>query len=1205
MSLVLHGFSWGGCALVIHAADLSSTYQNSRVTLGGGGFITGIQFSPYVKDLLFARGDVTGFFKWVPDTVTPAGGHWQQTLDFFGGSQRLMYGCYAMAFDPTVHTTIYGAFGESADPYAGSTSPGIYKSTDSGNTWTQIYQTAVAANGNDNNEGEKTFGRSLVVDPNNNQILYYGSQEVVNPYAPGGPVLTGGLRVSTDGGQSWTVNASAPWGPALSASNLFSYSTGIRNVLCDARQGTIVVNGQTRTKVVYLGIRSSQGSESSFTGGIFQSTDGGQTFSLMSGTPSYPKDLVPIGTGSEILITTEDHGVWILQNGTFTNGIGTGTDSYGGEINGICVDPFNSNQLLGRGNYRLWRSTNAGASWTPGSSFNSNQTTTNPTDTVVKYSDNVWTYTMAGGGANVALDPFRQGTAWEADCYSVCRTNNVWANNAIWNPIIYGLESTVPLWMSCPPSPSSNLLYYGCQDVKGFSWTDLGIYPTQFNPSDPSGQCGESLRCYAWCESQPTDVMAIYQEPSANSVFVSTSDGYSWVQQPMPPNTAAGVGYVTAISSTTPNHAVFVGENSVGSQPYFTTNAFSATAGNLTWTPSAITLPSNYSIYQGGLYDENICGLTADTVIGDKFYLDTFGIGTPDEIFVSTDGGKTFNIPAGQSIPWSSGASIHASPGVANDLWALTGGGGNQNGGNLYHSTNGGVTWSLFPSASNFGHVLNYALGANAPASTNPTLYIAGQYYGSYGVFRSNDMGVTFDTISNDANIGVVSGARGYSSPWCMAADRHVYGRVYIGGEGTGISYLQPIGSGTGAGSSILFYEGFAYNPGNLSGNGGWSGPTAYQVQSGGLGYTDRNGASLTTSGNSAKVYWYYPGSITKTLPTTIGAAGTTAYWSFIYTGGYNDSYCLTDSGGHNVAAVNALNGYWQIYANGQWNNSGVTASGSAFLVVRLDFSTSGTQYRLYVNPILGSESANAPSVNITDSHTATINGINWYEAYYTNQNLDEIRIGTTWASATPNSGVPFYEGFSYNAGNLVGNGHWSGPAAYQVQNGSLSYQDSTGASLPTTGNSLKVSSYYPGVVSDTLPVTIGYADSTAYWSFIYTGGMNDSFSLTDTGGHSVASVNARNGTWQIYANGQWNDSGVTANGSAYLVVRLDFSASGTAYRLYVNPQLSSESANTPAVNVRDSYSGTINGLWLYEAYYTNQWLDEVRVGGTWSTAVP
>ncbi len=1179
--------------LPLSAADISSTYENNRVALGGGGYITGTRFNPIAKDQLYARGDCTGFFKWVPDTTTPAGGHWQQLCDFFGGNQKYMYGCWAFDFDPTNVNTIYAAFGINIDPYGGSSSPGVYKSTNAGQTWTNILGTKVGAN----DAQARTYGNSLAVDPNNGQVIYYGSQEWVNPYASGGPTVVGGLYETTNGGTNWTVNSSAPFGVPITSGNIYNQSDGPRTVLCDPRQGTISVSGVTRTKVVYLGYRASVSGEPSFAGGIYQSVDGGQTFSLMTGGPSNPCNIVlDGGTGTKLVVTTLDHGIWIYQSGAWTTGVSTGTDSYGGEISGIGVDPFNSNQLLARGNERLFRSTNGGTSWTAGSR--------GTTDTVVTYSDNVWTYTFGGGGGNIAFDPFRQGTAFEGDSFSVCRTSNVWASNAIWNPMIYGLETTASLWMTCPPAPSKNLLLYGCEDVRGFEFTNLGVYPTpaQQIPADPNNDGGTYDRCFAVCEQQPTHIVSVKVNPP-KGVFTSADDGKTWVQQFDPPNSTYNAGLQVAVSATIPDHVVFLDPNQ---GPSYTTTMFSAGALAATWTASTINL-SGYTVSAGGLFDSNLSGLASDKVTEDKFYLDassSSGSGT-NRVYVSTDGGKTFTAPANQSVPWSGEARLMTTPGVANDLYAFLGGPNNEHPGILWHSIDGAVTWSKIADDSNFNAYNSFALGCPAPSTSYPTLYVVGQYKGSWGVFRSINGGTSFDQISNDANIGTVSGARGYSNSWAVQGDRQTFGRVYINNDCTSISYLQPVGTGTGTGSSTLFYEGFAYTPGNLTGNGGWAGPTAYQVQSGGLSYTDSTGASLTTSGNSAAVSGYYPGGINKTLPTTIGAAGTTSYWSFIYTGGANDSYSLTDSTGHSVAGVNAINGTWQIYANGQWNNSGVTASGSAFLVVRLDFSSSGTQYRLYVNPKLSNEAANTPAVNVSDTHTGTISGINWYEAYYTNQALDEIRVANTWAAAAPSSGFSFYEGFAYSAGNLTGNGGWSGPNAYQVQSGGLSYTDSTGAVLPVSGNSAKVSSYYPGGINKTLPSTIGTPGTTAYWSSLYTGGSNDSYSLIDTNGHSVGGVNVINGTWQIYANGQWNNSGVTASGSAFLVVRLDFSASGTQYRLYVNPKLSSEAANTPAVNVSDSYTGNINGINWYEAYYTNQALDEIRLGSTWSVAVP
>src|SRR5947207_1297334 len=116
------------------------------------------------------------------------------------------------------HTTLYAGTGEpnaSADSEAGV---GIYKSTDGGNTWTQLAATtSTSSTANGSYTGNAFAGRSIssiVPDPSNANVLYVSSTRGVrgvssvvsggvttNPPTPRPPF---GLFKSTDGGASFT-----------------------------------------------------------------------------------------------------------------------------------------------------------------------------------------------------------------------------------------------------------------------------------------------------------------------------------------------------------------------------------------------------------------------------------------------------------------------------------------------------------------------------------------------------------------------------------------------------------------------------------------------------------------------------------------------------------------------------------------------------------------------------------------------------------------------------------------------------------------------------------------------------------------------------------------------------------------------------------------------------------------------------------------
>ena len=77
--------------------------------------------------------------------------------------------------------------------------------------------------------------------------------------------------------------------------------------------------------------------------------------------------------------------------------------------------------------------------------------------------------------------------------------------------------------------------------------------------------------------------------------------------------------------------------------------------------------------------------------------------------------------------------------------------------------------------------------GKAAPGHAYPALYVTGQTRsGASGVFRSDDTGQTWVRINDDAH------QYGYSGQE-VTGDPRIYGRVYMGTNGRGIFYADPV----------------------------------------------------------------------------------------------------------------------------------------------------------------------------------------------------------------------------------------------------------------------------------------------------------------------------------------------------------------------------------------------------------------------------
>ena len=97
------------------------------MAIGGGGFVTGIVFSPVHSGLAYARTDVGGFYRWNGLTNT-----WTPLTDSFPSSQGNYLGGESIAADPVNANIVYAAAGM----YRASGNGVILRSTDQGTTWT-------------------------------------------------------------------------------------------------------------------------------------------------------------------------------------------------------------------------------------------------------------------------------------------------------------------------------------------------------------------------------------------------------------------------------------------------------------------------------------------------------------------------------------------------------------------------------------------------------------------------------------------------------------------------------------------------------------------------------------------------------------------------------------------------------------------------------------------------------------------------------------------------------------------------------------------------------------------------------------------------------------------------------------------------------------------------------------------------------------
>jgi hypothetical protein len=704
-------------------------YAWNNVAIGGGGFVSGIVFSPAQAGLAYARTDVGGFYRW-----TSANGAWTPLTDGFSAAQGNLLGGESIAPDPVNANIVYAAAGM----YQTSGNGVILRSTDQGATWTSA-AIGVPMGGNDLGRG---MGERLAVDPNNPTILYFGSRGH-------------GLLKSTD--------SASTWNPVSGFPAMGDATYGLPVVVFDKRGGTSA--GST---TIYVAPASkSTGSN------LYATTNGGSSWSAVAGGPTgLMAHHAAIGTdGTLWLAYGSDYGPYNVGGGTLTGQVwkyaaGTWTNvtppaaNWSAMAGGISVDVANPQHVVVStldwyGPDRLLATTDGGTTWSviadPPASWNPSGST---------YNDEGAAYLLSGGaqigtGATnwveaVALDPFTTNHAMYGTGSGVWESTNIASatgsagQGVTWTFSDNGLEETVPLYLV----PSVKGAFLGAiGDLGGMRNTSLSTYSSTGQYTNPTFSNTNGID---FAESNPNLVVRVGNSgAAATDVAVSSDNGQTWT-----PAASAPPGYTTdnqmqSVAIAADGNRFLVAPATGYGNPAFTTNNGS------TWTACS-GLPS------GAM-------LASDRVTAGTFYATSGGT-----LYVSTDGGATFT----SASTFSESGAPRAVFGQAGEVWVAA------NGGNLYRFTGAGATRTQVATVSAASGV---GFGMAASGQTHPAVFLIGTVSGQYGFFRSDDgTGASWTRINDDAHqYGNLQGNY-------VAGDEGIFGRVYLTTGGRGYVYGDP-----------------------------------------------------------------------------------------------------------------------------------------------------------------------------------------------------------------------------------------------------------------------------------------------------------------------------------------------------------------------------------------------------------------------------
>lgn len=716
---------------------------------GGGGYVSGLVFHPTTANLLYARTDVGGAYRWHQPTLA-----WLPITDGpgFGGGEERFHGIESMAVDPNNDQLVYMAAGM----YTSEGNGRLYLSSDRGDHWTYVGLPFPLGG---NNPG-RAIGERLMVDPNKPSTLFYGTR-------------TAGLWKSIDSGLTWaqvtSLSSAKLTQEQVNALGIGS-AMGVETVVYD----TGTKGSGTATQTIYAPVAPDYVQTAGLASNLYKSTDGGASWTPVSVPISgyHIPHMVRAADGMFYVAFTRESGPgaagparlykfdgsnWTLLDSNDSAGYGGVSVSGTGATTRIALGVTNTwGSFSGQQIIRL--SDDAGLTWREIAATMPHTPADAP----------FW-----GWPDDIEIDPANRDHILYGHGGGVWETRNASSATPSWNELNDGIEETAVLGVATPPAGATYTVINSTGDVGTWVHTNLATKPTLTPATSWSNGFAADM---AWSDPQYMATIGVVLGNSTGYGVWSGDGGNTWAQfATYPQGVAENKGGEASIAITARNKAVWAPGNSV---PSYTTD------NGATWVPT--NLPAVNTIFPRAYH------LVADRKNPNKVYAYDSGAhwwGTPGKVYVSTDGGHTFtlsqgSVAAGLAPNYFTNTSLAVNPNAEGELWLADGNA-------VYRSVDSGATWTKL---SQFASIMGsnpwpdvqgatlVALGKAAPgAAYSAAVYVAGVVNGVWGVYRSDDAGVTWTRFNDDAHqfggIGV------------MAADQNIYGRIYVSGTGRGVFY--------------------------------------------------------------------------------------------------------------------------------------------------------------------------------------------------------------------------------------------------------------------------------------------------------------------------------------------------------------------------------------------------------------------------------
>lgn len=861
---------------------VSAQTNFTNVPIGGGGYVTGLVVHPLSGSLVYARTDVGGAYRY-----NPAANSWTQLLGQFVG--KTYYSCDGMAVDPS-DSSLQKAYVFTGD----GTQAYLMYSANQGGSWTDtLFPSSVTGHGNDD---YRWAGDRVAIDPNFAGRILVGTRQ--------NGLWYNNTVNGTPNSANWHQYTAIPVGTGTGKS---SQPIGVTFVAYASGSGT---NGSGYTNTVYVGVSGQ---------GVYVTTNGGTSWSAMTGSPSYPVQ-GRVDSSGNLYVTggntnagSSYGGVWKYVSGAWTNI--TPTASSGAQFSAFSINPSNPSDLLvavGVASpcpiyYSTAGSATTSSSWVAKTGTQNNTVPWQPAG----FFEAHISYALF---APTATNP---NQVWFGDWYDAWSTPNITVSSPTWTNSEQGFEETYILGCrpTSPTGSSTTQLFIGNEDVDGMADTNISAFPaSQYSSSSDvhdttSIDVSESNNQYVYRVGDTSQ--------TSGKALGSTNGGSSWtVLGSLPSGTNPQAGRI-AVAATNPSLVVWLpweesGGSSVAATAYYSTN------GGTSWTAS--NLPSQNWI--------NNAYYAAQELASNKVTTNCFYVYDPSwGFYVSNTGstaGSSFTLKSSNGLPSAASVSgfslfgVKSVPGQDGGVWVNIAGSGSAFG--IYKSTNYGT---LFTQVSGIVSATAIAFGAPLSGSGQPAaVYCLGQKSGDTNdwVYESDDMGATWNKLNTSASL---FGDKAV----ILEADRNVYEQVYVGTFGTGLF------------SNVLFSDAFSSGaaPNWTVDSGTWSvvsasGSEQYRVSSTAGGMAHAGSAGWTDYSVSAAI-----------TPLTL-AHGTTMNLALRYASASNNYEALLYPGA--VDIVKNVGGVQTVLATKSFTTSVNTQYEVEFVAV-------GSSLQVYVNGTL------------------------------------------------------------------------------------------------------------------------------------------------------------------------------------------------------------------------------------------------------------